>query len=102
MTIEYSTKDIRRTVLLNGANGILRQKLHVRPTRNLHGMSFWTKTAMYAGVAKSGMLKRERNKRRPITFELETDQSGRAIQREADGGVGAPAPQPAAPEVVNA
>ncbi len=102
MTIEYSTKDIRRTVLLNGANGILREKLRVRPTRNLHGMSFWTKTAMYAGVAKSGVLKRERSKRRPITFELAVDPSGRAVQREADDGSGAPAPQPAATEMANA
>ena len=102
MTIEYSTKDIRRNVLVNGANGILREKLHVQPTRNLYGMSFWTKTAMYAGVAKSGILKRERSKKRPLTFELEADSSGRAIQREAGGVAGTPVPKPATPEVVNA
>jgi len=83
MTIEYSTKDIRRSVLVNGANGILREKLKVSPTRNLHGLGFWTKTAMYAGVAKSGLLKRERSKRRPITFQLDADQAGHAVQHGA-------------------
>ncbi len=103
MTIEYSTKDIRRAVLLNGANGILRQKLKVQPTRNLHGLSFWTKTAVYAGVAKSGVLKRERNKRRPLTFQLDADQSGRAVPREViEGGAAISVQAAAAPEVIGA
>ena len=64
MTIEYSTADIRRRIFINGANGILRQKLKVSPKRNFSGASFWAKTIMYGAVAKSGLLQRERSKRR--------------------------------------
>ena len=73
MTIEYFTTDIRRRMFVNGANGILREKLKLNPARNVSGPAFWAKTAMYAAAAKGGLLTRERNKRRPITFQLDRD-----------------------------
>ena len=71
MTIEYFTTDIRRRMFVNGANGILREKLKLDPARNVSGPAFWAKTAMYAAAAKGGLLTRERSKRRPITFQLD-------------------------------
>ncbi len=71
MTIEYFTADIRRRMFVNGANGILREKLKLDPARNVSGPAFWAKTAMYAAAAKGGLLTRERSKRRPITFQLD-------------------------------
>lgn len=71
MTIEYFTTDIRRRMFVNGANGILREKLKVNPNRNFSGAGLWAKTAMYAAAAKGGLLTRERSKRRPITFRLD-------------------------------
>ncbi len=71
MTIEYFTADIRRRMFVNGANGILREKLKLSPTRNVSGPAFWAKTAVYAAASKGGLLTRERSKRRPITFQLD-------------------------------
>jgi len=71
MTIEYFTTDIRRRMFVNGANGLLRERLKMRPARNTSGPAFWAKTAMYAAASKGGLLTRERSKRRPIAFQLD-------------------------------
>jgi len=73
MTIEYFTTDIRRRMFVNGANGILREKLKLNPNRDSSGPGLWAKTAMYAAASKSGLLRRQRSKRRPITFRLDPD-----------------------------
>ena len=73
MTIEYFTTDIRRNLFVNGANGLLRDKLKVKPTRTVSGPSLWAKTAVYAAASKSGLLKRGRKQRRPITFTLDKE-----------------------------
>lgn len=73
MTIEYFTTDIRRNLFVNGANGLLRDKLKIKPQRNVSGPAVWAKTAVYAAAAKGGLLKRARSKRRPITFTLDQD-----------------------------
>lgn len=73
MTIEYFTTDIRRNLFVNGANGLLRDKLKLKPQRSLSGPAVWAKTAVYAAAAKGGLLKRGRSKRRPITFTLDRD-----------------------------
>ena len=71
MTIEYYTADIRRRMFVNGANGLLRERLKLSPTRNVSGPAFWAKTAVYAAASKGGLLTRARSKRRPITFQLD-------------------------------
>ncbi len=73
MTIEYFTPEIRRSMFVNGANGLLRDKLKVKPTRTLSGPALWAKTAVYAAASKGGLLKRGRKQRRPITFTLDKD-----------------------------
>ncbi len=73
MTIEYFTKDIRRNLFVNGANGLLREKLKLKPTRSVAGPAVWAKTAVYAAAAKSGLLTKQRSKRRPITFKLDRE-----------------------------
>ncbi len=73
MTIEYFTPEIRRSMFVNGANGLLRDKLKVKPTRTVSGPSLWAKTAVYAAASKSGLLKRGRKQRRPITFTLDKE-----------------------------
>ncbi len=97
MTIEYATTDIRRRMFVNGANGLLREKLKINPSRNLSGIDMWAKTAMYAVAAKSGVLARGRSKRRPITFRLDPHDLGRTIHDEGMAGLGdMPAAEPKA------
>ena len=69
----FNTTDIRRNLFVNGANGLLRDKLKLKPQRTVSGPALWAKTAVYAAAAKGGLLKRGRSKRRPITFTLDRD-----------------------------
>lgn len=82
MTIEYYTTDIRRKMIVNGANGILRDRLKITPGSGSSGLDVWAKTAVYAAAAKTGLLNRERSKRRPITFRLDPDRPGETIHDE--------------------
>jgi hypothetical protein len=79
MTVEYQTKEIRRRGMVNSANGILREKLGVVASRNLTGVGYWTKTAMYGAVKKAGLLEGPRSKRRPRSFRLDPATPGRII-----------------------
>jgi len=58
-------------MFVNGANGVLREKLKISPTHNFSGAGLWAKTAVYAAASKGGLLTRERSKRRPITLRLD-------------------------------
>jgi hypothetical protein len=79
MTVEYQTKEIRRRGLMNSANGILREKFGIVASRNLAGLGYWTKTAMYGAVNKAGLLEGPRSKRRPRTFRLDPSTPGHII-----------------------
>lgn len=79
MTCEYSTAAIQRRMVLNSANGILRHSLHLKPERNLSGLSYWAKLALYGAVKKSGMLEQKRRERRPVTFRLDPARVGDII-----------------------
>jgi len=85
MTTEYWTDDIRRSQMINMANGILRFKAGLRPkSRAIRGPAFWAKAALQAGVKRSGILTRERNARRPVEFRLDPVRPGGIIDlREA-------------------
>ncbi len=77
MTTEYWTEPIRRTQMINLANGILRHKLGVTPrSRSIRGPAFWAKAAMQAGVKRAGLLKVARKARRPIEFRLDAERPG--------------------------
>lgn len=77
MTTEYWTEPIRRSQMINLANGILRHKLGVTPrSRATSGPGFWAKAALQAGVKRSGLLQKARKTLRPIEFELDTERIG--------------------------
>lgn len=80
MTTEYWTDDIRRKQMLNMANGILRDKVGVRPrSRATEGPGFWAKAALQAGVKRAGLLQKERKARRPVDFKLDPEIPGAII-----------------------
>lgn len=80
MTTEYWTEDIRRSQMVNMANGILRFKAGINPkSRSTDGLGFWAKAALQAGVKRAGLLKKERKARRPIEFKLDPVHPGAII-----------------------
>lgn len=84
MTTEYWTEAIRRSQMLNVANGVLRQKLKLAPrSRATEGAGFWAKAVLQAGVKRSGLLKKARRERRPIDFALDRNELGRIVDLPA-------------------
>lgn len=85
MTTEHWTESIRRSQMINMANGILRQKAGLKPaSRATQGAGFWAKAALQAGIKRSGLLKKERKARRPVQFKLDPEHLGEIIDiREA-------------------
>lgn len=80
MTTEYWTEKVRRSQMINMANGILRHKAGVAPkSRATSGAGFWAKAAMQAGVKRSGLLQKERKARRAIDFKLDPEHPGSII-----------------------
>ena len=79
MTTEYFTEEIRRKQMVNAANGLLREKLQVNPSRNLSGAGFWSKAAMQAGVRRLGLLEGRRKQRREVTFNLDPAHPGHIL-----------------------
>ena len=80
MTTEYWTESVRRKMMINMANGILRQKLGLNPKScATTGPGFWAKAALQAGVRRAGLLARERKARRPIEFTLDKTHLGQVI-----------------------
>ena len=81
MTTEYWTETIRRSQIINMANGILRNKIGITPrSRSTSGPVFYAKAAMQAGVKRLGLLRRERKARRPITFRLDEQHLGQVVE----------------------
>ncbi len=77
MTTEYWTEPIRRSQMINIANGILRHKLGITPqSRSTTGPGFWAKAALQAGIKRTGLLKQARKSKRPIEFELDKERLG--------------------------
>ncbi len=80
MTMEYWSDAIRRSNMINVANGLLRDKVGYRPRqRSLTGPAFYAKAALQAGVRRSGLLKKERKARRPVSFRLDGARLGQLI-----------------------
>lgn len=87
MTTEYWTGRIRRSQMVVMGNGILRDKLGVRPrSRTLDGPSYWAKAALQATVRRLGLLERQRRQRRPVTFELDAAKPGAIVDVAQAGG----------------
>jgi hypothetical protein len=84
MTTEYWTESIRRSQMINMANGILRHKLGVNVrSRRTDGPVFWAKAALQAGVRRAGLLEKERKARRPISFVLDETNLGQLVDLQA-------------------
>ena len=80
MTMEYWSEPIRRSNMINVANGLLRNKIRYTPrSRALSGPSFVAKAALQAGVRRSGLLKKVRKAKRPIAFRLDDAHLGQVV-----------------------
>ena len=80
LTTEYWTDPIRRTVMMNRANAVLRSKLGITPKSHaISGPGFWVKAALQAGVKRAGLLNRQHAGERPITFRLDPSHPGALI-----------------------
>jgi hypothetical protein len=80
MTISYTHDDIRRSEIVNFANGMLRHRFGYTPkTRNLRGPSFFAKAVMQKLLRDGKWVKRERSARRPIDFTLDSAQPGKLV-----------------------
>jgi hypothetical protein len=80
MTTEYWTESIRRSQIINMANGILRDKVGLTPrSRKISGPGFYAKAVLQAGVKRAGLLKKARKARRPIEFQLDRTALGRIV-----------------------
>ena len=80
MTISYTNDEIRRSEILNLANGMLRHRFGYTPkSRSLRGPSFFAKAAMQKLLRDGRWIKRERSIRRPIDFRLDRAQPGKIV-----------------------
>ena len=80
MTVSYTNDQIRRSEIVNLANGLLRRRFGYRPkTRDLRGPSYFAKAVMQKLYRDSGWVKRERKARRPTEFRLDATEPGKII-----------------------
>ncbi len=80
MTVEYGTPSIRRKLIVNSANCLLREYLRIQPKPYRSGLGYLSKAALYGSVRASGLLKARRRQRRPITFHLDPFVPGKIIE----------------------
>lgn len=74
MTVGYENEEIRRTRIVNLANGLLRNRFGYTPkSRALKGPSFWGKAVMQKALRNTSWVKRERKARNVIEFRLDHD-----------------------------
>ena len=87
LTTEYWTDPIRRTMMMNYGNALLRSKLGITPKSDAtSGPGFWIKAAFQASVRRSGLLNRQHSAARPITFRLDPSRPGALIDTVQNAG----------------
>lgn len=80
MTVSYSNDQIRRSEIVNLANGLLRHRFGYAPrTRTLRGPSYFAKAVMQKLYRDSGWVKRQRLARRPTEFRLDAAAPGKIV-----------------------
>ncbi len=80
MTIEYWSDEIRRSQMVNVANGLIRHKLGIAPkSRALKGVNFAGKAIFQKMFKNSKWLKKERAARRPVDFMLDGQNLGQIV-----------------------
>ena len=86
MTMEYWSNDIRRSHIVNMANGLLRRRFGVAPrSRSISGPAYWGKAAFQGAMRRAGWVKRARRARRPIDFTLDQSRPGAIVDLAAAG-----------------
>jgi len=81
MTVSYTNDHIRRSDVVNLANGLLRHRFGYTPkTRSLRGPSFFAKKVLQKLWRDSGWVKRERSARRPTEFRLDAAEPGGFVE----------------------
>lgn len=71
VTTEHWTDPIRRSQMINVANGVLRQSFGLKPaSRATAGPGFWAKAAFQAAWRRSPWARRNQRLARPIDFRL--------------------------------
>jgi hypothetical protein len=71
VTTEHWTPAIRRSQMINVANGVLRRHLGVVPgSRATSGPSFWAKAVLQAAWRRSPWARQAQRRCRPIEFRL--------------------------------
>jgi hypothetical protein len=80
LTISYHDDLVRRSGIVNFANGMLRHRFGYRPkSRSLRGPSYFAKRVMGKLLRNGRWLKRERDARAPINFRLDAAQPGKVV-----------------------
>lgn len=80
LTLEYWTPEIRRRQMVNLANGLLRQQLRIEPkSRATSGFGFAAKAALQTVARRTGWLRHQQQKRRPIEFRLAAGDGGKIV-----------------------
>jgi hypothetical protein len=80
VTTEHWTEEIRRSQMINVANGVLRRQLGVTPrSRATHGPGFWAKAAFQAAWRRSPWARRAQRQNRPVDFRLTGPQPAQLI-----------------------
>lgn len=86
MTLEYWSEDIKRSHVVNMANGLLRNRFGIAPAaRQTHGPVYFGKAAMQGFMRRSGWVKRARKARRPIDFKLDRSRPGQIVDLQSAG-----------------
>lgn len=81
LTTEYWTRPIRRKVMMNAGNAVLRSKLGITPQSHAtSGPGFWAKAALQAGARRAGLLDKQRKASKPITFRLDPAKPGALLE----------------------
>ncbi len=80
VTTEHWTDEIRRSQMVNVANGVLRRQFGWTPrSRALEGPAFWAKAAFQAAWRRSPWARRTQRLQRPIDFRLAPRAPGRLL-----------------------
>ncbi|MBL8330587.1 MAG: hypothetical protein JNJ71_17245 [Rubrivivax sp.] len=80
VTTEHWTEQIRRSQMINVANGVLRRQLGWQTlNRATEGAGFWAKAALQATWRRSPWARRAQRLQRPIDFRLNPLQPGRLL-----------------------
>jgi hypothetical protein len=81
MTVEFATDAIRRTQMVNYANGILRHGFGWTPrSRAISGPSFWTKAVVQKTLHAAPWIRKQKTRNEQIEFRLDPKELGGIVE----------------------